>query len=45
MLTIPTMAPGRHRLLACADDLNVVNEITGANSCFSPNETITITAR
>ena len=39
---IPVVAPGAYRLLACADDLNTVNEVTGGNNCLSPNETITV---
>src|SRR4029077_20204625 len=35
---VPVVVPGAYRLLACADDLNAVNEITGGNNCLSPNE-------
>jgi hypothetical protein len=36
------VTPGNYKLLACADDLNTVNEITGGNNCFSPAQTFTV---
>jgi hypothetical protein len=33
LVTIPNVAAGPHHVLACADDLNVVKEVSDANNC------------
>ena len=42
---VPVVAPGAYRLLACADDLNRVDEVTGANNCFASLQTFNVVPR